>query len=284
MSKKKVESLVLPMELLRHLKPSDFSDANEYRAWQLRQLNVLEAGLVSHPSVPLADRGNNNPAAATLREAIRSTATTATLDVRALSAAVMALSWRSVDVCRWADGYPLNLHLYLSLLRAVFDGRDVLDELLELIKKTWGVLGLNRTIHDVCFTWLLFEKHVVVTGQQVQVDEPSDLLSAALAMLQQLRGQLPLPLHDNDDLLPEPAFLIRRVLAATLTSMHSWAEEKLLDYHEAFQSSSSSSFSSMEKVVSLAVSAAEMLRQYCSAADDFFIIIFFILVTTRCCW
>ncbi|GJN01197.1 hypothetical protein PR202_ga18444 [Eleusine coracana subsp. coracana] len=256
-----VRSLVGP-QLLRHLKPSDFSDANEYRAWQLRQLNVLEAGLVSHPSVPLADRGNNNPAAATLREAIRSTATTATLDVRALSAAVMALSWRSVDVCRWADGYPLNLHLYLSLLRAVFDGRDVLDEvdeLLELIKKTWGVLGINRTIHDVCFTWLLLEKYVVVTGQQVV-----DLLSAALAMLQQLRSQLPLPLHDNDDLLPEPAYLIRRVLAATLTSMHSWAEEKLLDYHEAFQSSSSS-FSSMEKVVSLAVSAAEMLRQYCSA-------------------
>lgn len=175
---KKVELLVLPMELLRRLKASEFADAAEYRSWQLRQLKLLEAGLVLHPFVPL----DRSPAASSLSEMIRSTEPQ--IDVRALSATAMALAWRSVEVCHWADGYPLNVHLYLSLLRAVFDIRDEtvvldeVDELLELIKKTWSMLGLNRMIHNVCFTWVLFERYVT-TGQI----EP-DLLSATLVMLQ----------------------------------------------------------------------------------------------------
>ncbi|TVU08153.1 hypothetical protein EJB05_41542, partial [Eragrostis curvula] len=246
---KKAESLVLPLELLRHIKPSDFADAGEHRAWQLRQLNLLESGLVAHPSVPLDRGGNGNPAASALRDAARFPS----LDVRALSAAAMALSWRSVDACRWADGYPLNVHLYVSLLRAVFDARDEttvldeVDELLELIKRTWTVLGLNRTVHDVCLTWVLFEKYVV-TGQV----EP-DLLSATLAMLEQVRGDA----EKQVDVL-DPACL--KILAATLTSMHSWAEDKLLNYHEAF--GDSESVGTMENVVSLAVSTAAMLGQY----------------------
>ncbi|WVZ81479.1 hypothetical protein U9M48_028852 [Paspalum notatum var. saurae] len=244
----KVESLVLPLELLRHLKASDFSDANEHRAWQLRQLKVLEAGLVSHPSVPL-DRGN--PAASTLRDALVQTTTRG-----ALSAAVMALSWRSVDICRWADGYPLNVHLYLSLLRAVFDARDEtavldeVDELLELMRKTWNILGLNKTIHDVCFTWILLEKYVI-TGQV----EP-DLLSAVLAMLEQVRCDAAETTQEAS--LLEPGHL--RILVATLASVHSWAEDKLLDYHEAFAGGqAAAASSSMESVVSLAVLAAAMM-------------------------
>ncbi|KAL6844279.1 hypothetical protein ACP4OV_025952 [Aristida adscensionis] len=261
---KKVESLVLPLELLRHLKAADFSDGNEHRAWQLRQLRVLQAGLVAHPSVPL-DRVNAAAAAATLRDMLRSAELQAAarppLDVRALSAAVTALSWRSVDACRWADGYPLNVHLYLSLLRAVFDGRDEtavleeVDELLELMKKTWSVLGVSRMLHDVCFTWVLLERYVV-TGQL----EP-DLLSAALAMLRQLRAdaQKQQQQQQDDDVMVEPAYL--RVLAATLASIRSWAEDKLLDYHEAFGEHDSCSIATMEKVVSLAVTAAAMLSQ-----------------------
>ncbi|KAK8456305.1 hypothetical protein SEVIR_3G000600v4 [Setaria viridis] len=238
---KKVESLVLPLELLRHLKPSDFSDAGDHRAWQLRQLKVLEAGLVSHPSVTL-DRGN--PAASSLRETIRS----GVVDVRAVSAAAMALSWRSVDACCWADGYPLNVHLYLSLLRAVFDARDEtavldeVDELLELIRKTWSVLGLNRMVHDVCFTWLLFERYVT-TGQV----EP-DLLGAVLTMLKQV--------SDVDAEKQDESWHLR-VLAATLASMHSWAEDKLLNYHEEFGVGDQAA-GSMENVVSIAVLTAAM--------------------------
>ena len=264
---RKVDSLVLPLELLRHIKPADFSDAGEHRAWQLRQLRVLEAGLVSHPSVPL-DRGSNaNASASGLREMVRSAELQTTrpgggLDVRALSAAVTALSWRSsVDACRWADGYPLNVHLYLTLLRAVFDGRDEtvvldeVDELMELIKKTWNILGLNDTIHNLCFTWLFLEKYVM-TGEM----EP-DLLSAALAMLELVRGDVRRQRQADAAGALEAAHL--RILSATLASMHSWAEHKLLDYHEAFGDDllGAASIAAMENVVSLAVLAATMLSQ-----------------------
>ncbi|CAM0874845.1 unnamed protein product [Alopecurus aequalis] len=242
---KKVESLVLPMELLRRLKASEFADADEYHLWQFRQLKLLEAGLVSHPFVPL----DRSAAASSLSEMIRSTELQ--INVRALSTTVMALAWRSVDVCHWADGYPLNVHLYLSLLCAVFDLRDQMvvldevDELLELIKKTWNVLGLNRMVHNVCFTWVLFERYVT-TGQI----EP-DLLSATLVMLH----------HVSEDAMKaerEPGY--SRVLSATLASMYSWAENKLIDYHEAFDNSA------MKNIVTLSVSAAEMLSQHVPAA------------------
>jgi hypothetical protein len=254
---RKVDSLVLPLELLRHLKPADFFDAGEHRAWQLRQLRVLEAGLVSHPSVPL-DRGNASASA--LRDTVRSAElqTRPVLDARALSAVVAALCRRSVDACRWADGYPLNVHLYLTLLRAVFDARDEtvvldeVDELMELIRKTWNVLGLNDTIHNVCFTWLFLEKYVT-TGET----EP-DLLSAALAMLEQVRDDAR---RQAEAGTLEAAHL--RVLSATLASMHSWAEEKLLDYHESFgdDQGAGGSIGAMENAVSLAVLAAAMLSQ-----------------------
>jgi hypothetical protein len=242
---KKVESLVLPMELLRRLKASEFTDADEYRSWQLRQLKLLEAGLVSHPFVPL----DRSPAASSLSKMVRSTELQ--IDVRTLSATVMALAWRSVEVCHWADGYPLNVHLYLSLLRAVFDLRDEtivldeVDELLELIKKTWNVLGLNRMIHNVCFTWALFERYVT-TGQI----EP-DLLSATLVMLRHV---------SEDAMKPERDPGYSRVLSATLASVYSWAENKLMDYHEAFDKSV------MKNVVTLAVLAAQMLSQHVPAA------------------
>jgi hypothetical protein len=211
---KKVESLVLPMELLRRIKTSEFADADEYRLWQLRQLKLLEAGLVSHPFAPV----DRSPAASSLSEMARSTELQ--IDVRALSATVMALAWRSVEVCHWADGYPLNVHLYLSLLRAIFDLRDQtvvldeVDELLELIKKTWNVLGLNRMIHNVCFTWVLFERYVT-TGEIEQ-----DLLSATLVMLRHV---------SEDAMKAERELGYSRALSA-IASMYAWAENKLMDY------------------------------------------------------
>jgi hypothetical protein len=242
---KKVESLVLPMELLRRIKTSEFADADEYRLWQLRQLKLLEAGLVSHPFAPV----DRSPAASSLSEMARSTELQ--IDVRALSATVMALAWRSVEVCHWADGYPLNVHLYLSLLRAIFDLRDQtvvldeVDELLELIKKTWNVLGLNRMIHNVCFTWVLFERYVI-TGQI----EP-DLLSATLVMLRHV---------SEDAMKAEQEAGYSRVLSATLPSVYSWSENKLMDYHGAFDKSAT------KNVVTLAVLVAEMLSQHVPAA------------------
>jgi hypothetical protein len=122
---------------------------------------------------------------------------------------------------------------------------DEVDELLELIKKTWNMLGLNRMIHNVCFTWVLFERYVI-TGQI----EP-DLLSATLVMLRHV---------SEDAMKAEQEAGYSRVLSATLPSVYSWSENKLMDYHGAFDKSAT------KNVVTLAVLVAEMLSQHVPAA------------------
>jgi len=171
---------------------------------------------------------------------------------KTLCNSVVTLAWRSPnnsppsDVCRWADGYPFNVHLYLSLLHSIFDRRDEtvvleeVDELIELIKRTWTVLGINRMIHNVCFTWVLFEQYVI-TGQI----EP-DLMSAALAMLGEVA-------NDVKKVDREPGFM--KILSATLSSMQGWAERKLLKYHEGFEKAQ---IGMMETVLGLALSIAKI--------------------------
>lgn len=250
-----VETIVLPLELLRHLKPSEFNDAHEYHRWQRRQLKILEAGLLSHPSVPVDPK---NAAAVRLRAIVRSSevrpidTSKNSEAMRALNNCVGTLAGRKnpnnspTQACHWADGYPLNIHIYLCLLRTIFDLRDEtvvldeVDELVELMKKTWPTLGINRMIHNVCFTWVLFEQYVM-TGQV----EP-DLTTATLAMMVEVASDA--KSHDR-----EPGYV--RVLSATLASMQGWAERKLLDYHQGFEDGA---VGMMENVLCLALSTAKI--------------------------
>ncbi|KAK9219294.1 hypothetical protein WN943_007936 [Citrus x changshan-huyou] len=160
---RRAETTILPLELLRHLKPSEFNDGHEYHLWQRRQLKILEAGLLQHPSVPI---DKSNTFAIRLLEIVRASETKP-IDtgknsdtMRALCNSVVSLSWRiangtPTDVCHWADGFPLNVHLHIDLLQSIFDFRDEtlvldeVDELLELMKKTWSTLGINRPIHNI---------------------------------------------------------------------------------------------------------------------------------------
>ena len=224
---RRAETIILPLELLRHLKTSEFGDSNEYHVWQRRQLKVLEAGLLLHPSIPL-DKTNNN--AMRLREIVRKSEnktidTSKTSDtMRKLCNVVVSLSWRSTngnpsDVCHWADGYPLNIHLYVALLQSIFDVRDEtlvldeIDELLELMKKTWSTLGITRPVHNLCFTWVLFHQYVV-TSQM----EP-DLLGASHAMLAEVA---------NDAKKLDREALYVKLLTSTLASMQGWTEKRYL--------------------------------------------------------
>ncbi|WJX18752.1 hypothetical protein P8452_08521 [Trifolium repens] len=230
---RRAETIILPLELIRHLKPSEFSDSNEYHMWQKRQLKVLEAGLLLNPSLPLE---NNNTFALRLKEIINSSESKP-IDIgknsdtmRTLCNSVVSLSWRShngtpTDVCHWADGFPFNLHIYTALLHSIFDIRDEtlvldeVDELLELIKKTWSTLGITLPIHNICFTWVLFQQYVA-TGQI----EP-DLLSASSVMLNEVAN----------DAKREKESLYVKILSSVLISMQSWIEKRLLNYHEYFQ-------------------------------------------------
>ncbi|XWS72533.1 hypothetical protein CRYUN_Cryun02cG0048100 [Craigia yunnanensis] len=250
---RRIESVVLPLELLQQLKQSDFADQQEYDAWQKRNLKVLEAGLLLHPRVPL-DKSNN--ASQRLRKIIY-----AALDspietgknnesLQVLRTAVMSLASRSdgslSDSCHWADGIPLNLRLYEMLLETCFDINDEtsiveeVDELMEHIKKTWVILGINQMLHNLCFTWVLFHRFVA-TGQ-VEMD----LLYAADSQLAEV-GKDAKTTKDPD---------YSKILSSTLSSVLGWAEKRLLAYHDTFDSGN---IYTMQGIVSLGVSAAKIL-------------------------
>ncbi|XP_020572200.1 uncharacterized protein LOC110019025 isoform X2 [Phalaenopsis equestris] len=253
---RRAETIILPLELLRHLKPSEFNDSQEYHQWQRRQLKILEVGLLLHPSLPL-DR--LNAAALLFRQVLLDSevkpidTSKNSEDMRNLSSAVTALAWRSSTAsnngnCHWADGFPVNVHLYLALLKSIFDLReetvvlDEVDEILELLKKTWPTLGINRVIHNVCFTWVLFHQYVVTA----QI-EP-DLIKATLKMLFEVANDV------KQGVDRDPNYI--KVLSGVLVSMQGWTEKRLLDYHENFNKGT---LENMEKILSLALSTTKII-------------------------
>ncbi|CAA0817434.1 Protein of unknown function (DUF810 [Striga hermonthica] len=255
---RRAETIILPLELLRHLKPSEFNDTTEYHQWQLRQLKLLETGLLLHPSIPLHA---SDPSAARLHQIIRA-AEARPVDtgknsetMRALCNAVVSLSWRTpdggpTDICHWADGYPLNIEIYNALLRSVFDSKDEtqvldeVDELMELMKKTWSMLGISRPVHNLCFAWVLFEQYVG-TGQA----EP-DLLGAAAVMLSHEVAA------DAKRADREPVYV--RMLGSVVAAMKAWSEKRLLDYHGNFERGN---VGIMEHMLPLVFSCAKILRE-----------------------
>ncbi|OEL25575.1 hypothetical protein BAE44_0013408 [Dichanthelium oligosanthes] len=268
---RRAETIVLPLELLRQLKPAEFADAEEYHQWQFRQIKLLEAGLILHPSLPL-DRLHS--AVLRFREVMRATEIRA-IDtgknsevMRALTSAVHALSWRSgvpgaaVEASHWADGYPLNVLLYCSLLQTIFDLReftvvlDEVDELLELIKKTWPTLGINRAVHNVCFAWVFFQQYVI-TGQV----EP-DLAAAALTVLVDVAA-------DAKQGSRDPVYA--KVLLSALGGMQEWSEKRLLDYHDSYEKGiGGAATEGMEILLSLALATCKIIADREGAGDGNF--------------
>ncbi|KAI3826068.1 hypothetical protein L1987_00110 [Smallanthus sonchifolius] len=250
---RRVEMMVLPLELLQQFKSSDFTDQQEYDAWQKRNLKMLEAGLLLHPHVPL---GNATSASQRLQKIIHG-ALEKPIEtgrnnepLQILRGAVMSLANRSADgsseSCHWADGFPLNLRLYEILLETCFDANDEssiideVDEVMELIKKTWGILGINQMLHNICFSWVLFNRFVA-TGQ---ID--NDLLYAADCQLVEVAK--------DAKTTKDPTYA--KILNSTLTSILGWAEKRLLAYHDTFDNGN---INSMQSIVSLGVSAAKIL-------------------------
>ncbi|KAJ3682382.1 hypothetical protein LUZ60_014955 [Juncus effusus] len=250
---RKADTIVLPLELLRQLKSSEFSDFHEYHMWQRRQLRVLEAGLVLHPSPPVESRLQG--LVLSLSNIIRS-ADSKPLDtsknsdaMNSLIHCIKNLAWRTQTECHWADGYPLNVNLYLALLQSIFDLReetvvlDEVDEMVELMKKTWSSLSINKAIHNVCFAWVLFQQYVV-TGQV----EP-DLISATQAMLMEV---------SIDAKRGERDSCYMKVLSCVMASMQGWVEKKLMEYHESFERGS---VYAMENMLSLALTAGKIISE-----------------------
>ncbi|KAK9146193.1 hypothetical protein Sjap_006096 [Stephania japonica] len=254
---RRAETVILPLELLRHLKPSEFNDTAEYHLWQKRQLKLLQVGLVHCPLIPLH---RSNSWVKQLREIVQAS-DMKPIDtgknsetMQALCNCVISLSCRTAngtpsDVCHWADGSPLNVHLYLSLLNCIFDAKDQtlvldeVDELLELMKKTWPILGINKFIHNVCFTWILFQQYIA-TGQVEQ-----DLLGASLAVLAEVT---------NDVSKADKEHVYGKILSVAMNSIQSWSDQKLLSYHENFQTGG---VGLMENILPLTLSATKIINE-----------------------
>ncbi|XP_030541722.2 protein unc-13 homolog [Rhodamnia argentea] len=253
---RRMESVVLPLELLQQYKLSDFPNPQEYEAWQRRHLKVLEAGLLLHPHLPLS-KTDTTPQR--LRKLIRAALENPRENERNGEAAqllrsnVMSLACRSFDgsaseTCHWADGFPFNLRLYQMLLEACFDVNDEtsvieeVDEVLELIKKTWAILGMNQALHNLCFAWVLFQRYVA-TGQA-----ENDLLFAAGNLLMEVENDAKHMKDENYSM----------VLSSTLNSILNWAEKRLLAYHDTFHSGN---IDVMQSFVSLCVSSARILAE-----------------------
>ncbi|KAL2321318.1 hypothetical protein Fmac_030287 [Flemingia macrophylla] len=252
---RRMESVVLPLELIQLFRSLDFPSQQEYEAWLRRNLKVLEAGLLLHPHLPL-DKADTS--AQSLQRVIRG-ALEKPMDIvkngesmQNLRSVVISLACRSSDgsiseTCHWADGLPLNLWIYQTLLEACFDIHaetsviEEVDEVLELIKKTWVMLGINETLHNICFSWVLFHRYVV-TGQV-----ENDLLFASSNLLEEVGKDI----GGSKD----PSY--SKILRNTLSMILSWAEKRLLAYHDTFHNGN---IESMESVVSLAVLSTKILE------------------------
>ncbi|KAL8149233.1 hypothetical protein AgCh_006297 [Apium graveolens] len=227
-----MESLVLPLELLQQLIASDFSSVREYEASQKRILKVLQAGILQHPHMPLDKTSTSTQK---LREII-DRGLEKSIDTRrhsetmqALWNNVMSLACRSFDgsvsdICHWADGVPFNLRLYQTLLESCFDIDkttsviEEVDELLELIKKTWGILGINQAYHNLCLSLVLFDRYVATDEVE------NDLLFAAEKLL--------LEVENDAKGAKDPSY--SKMLSFALSSVLSWTDRKLTAYHDTF--------------------------------------------------
>ncbi|KAK7245439.1 hypothetical protein RIF29_40285 [Crotalaria pallida] len=254
---RRMELVVLPLELIQQFKPSDFPSQQEYEAWLRRNLKVLEAGLLLYPHLPL-DKADTS--AQRLRRIIRG-ALENPIDIgkssesmQTLRSVVLSLAFRSShgsvsETCHWADGFPLNLWIYQSLLQVCFDIHEntavieEIDEVLELVKKTWVMLGINDTLHNICFSWVLFHRYVTTGAVE------NDLLFASCSLLAEV---------EKDTKATKDPFY-SNTLSSTLSLMLSWAEKRLLTYHDTFHDDN---LESMESLVSLAALSAKIL------ADD----------------
>ncbi|GMH05086.1 hypothetical protein Nepgr_006926 [Nepenthes gracilis] len=247
---KRMDTLLLPLEFLCCISRSEFPDKKAYIRWQKRQLNMLEEGLINHPAVGFGESGTKSNEIRILLAKIEESeflpVSTGDLQrsecLRSLRDVAIPLAERPArgdltgEVCHWADGYHLNVRLYEKLLLSVFDILDEgrlaqeVEEILELLKSTWHVLGITETIHCTCYAWVLFRQFVITSER--------GMLQHAIEQLKRI------PLKEQRG--PQERLLLKSLqsklegqggsqnlsfLQAFLMPIHKWADKQLKDYH-----------------------------------------------------
>lgn len=273
---KRMDNLLVPLELLCCVARTEFSDKKAYIRWQKRQLNLLEEGLINHPVSGFAELGQKSnefrnllrkieeseslpPAACEMQrtECLRS--------LRELTAALAERPARgdlTGEVCHWADGYHLNVRLYEKMLWSVFDVLDEgklteeVEEILELLRSTWRILGVTETIHDTCYSWVLF-RQFVITGEH-------NLIRYAIEHLRKIPLKEQRGPQENLHLKGLRCTVESEGRSQSLTFLQSflmpiqkWADKKLRDYHLHFSEGSTM----VGEIVTVAMTTRRLLLE-----------------------
>lgn len=250
---KRMDNLLIPLELLCCISRAEFSDMKAYLRWQKRQLNMLEEGLINHPVVGFGELGRK---VNELRNLFRKIEESESLPpsaaevqrtecLRSLREVATSLSERPArgdltgEVCHWADGYHLNIALYEKMLGSVFDildeGRltEEVEEILELLKSTWRILGITETVHDTCYAWVLF-RQFVFTGEQGLLKVVIDHLRK-IPLKEQRGPQERLHLKSLlSSVDAEGSYQDFTFFQSFLSPIQKWVDKKLNDYHVHF--------------------------------------------------
>jgi len=160
------------------------------------------------------------------------------------------------EVCPWADGYHLNVKLYEKLLLSMFDILDEgklteeVEEILELFKSTWRVLGITETIHYTCYTWVLF-RQFVITRELGVLHHAIEQLNR-IPLREQRGPQERLHLKSLSSRVDGEELSI---LQSFLSSIQKWVDKRLGDYHLHF----SEDPATMEGILQVAIVTRRLL-------------------------
>lgn len=250
---KRMDTLLIPLELLCCISRTEFSDKKSYIRWQKRQLNMLEEGLVNQPVVGFGESGRKmsdlRVLLAKIEESESLPSSTGELQrtecLRSLRDIAIPLAERPArgdltgEICHWADGYHLNVRLYEKLLLSVFDVLDEgklteeVEEMLELFKSAWRILGITETIHYTCYAWVLF-RQFVITGEQGILQHAIEQLKK-IPLKEQRGPQERLHLKSlTCRVESEKGFEELTFLQSFLLPIQKWADKQLADYHLYF--------------------------------------------------
>ncbi|VFQ94801.1 unnamed protein product [Cuscuta campestris] len=247
---KRMDTLLVPLELLCCISRTEFSDKKAYIKWQKRQLNMLEEGLVNHPAVGFGESGRKANELRVLLAKIEESESLPTPAgdlqrsecLRSLREVAIPLAERPArgdltgEVCHWADGYHLNVKLYEKLLLSVFDVLDEgklteeVEEILELFKSTWRVLGITETIHYTCYAWVLCRQFVITSERGILLHAIEQLKKIPLKEQRGPQERLHLKSLqcriESDNGYQELTFI-----QSFLVPIKKWADRQLEDYH-----------------------------------------------------
>ncbi|KAF3624685.1 putative transcription factor HBP-1b(c1)-like [Capsicum annuum] len=273
---KRMDTILIPLELLCCISRTEFSDKKSYIKWQKRQLNLLEEGLINHPVIGFGESGRKANELRVLLAKIEESESfpppaselQRTECLKSLREIAIPLAERPArgdltgEVCHWADGYHLNVKLYEKLLLSVFDVLDEgklteeVEEILELLKSTWRILGITETIHYTCYAWVLFRQFVITGEQRILQYVIEQLKKIPLKEQRGPQERMHLKsLHSRVE--TEKGFQELTFLQSFLLPISKWADKQLGDYHLSYAEGSAM----MENTVAVAMLVRRLLLE-----------------------